>query len=107
MSNLIVKEMLSIISEDVDRDTIDDNADFKKLVELMDSMVDQPSLNRLTANELRSFKSFLITLHKCKGMSPDMALKHISAHWRGATHQAITKLPIHQKAKTAFNNLMA
>jgi hypothetical protein len=72
------------------------------LLLLLDSMVNNEALNALNAEDLRDFKSFLITAHKCVAMEDAMISKHITGHWRGNTQQAVMKLPIGPAAAQAI-----
>ncbi len=80
---------------------------FKELKNLVNSMVDDPALNNLTAPELRAFHGFRQTLNLCDHMSADSMQKHVYAHYEGGdVKQAIAKLPIYKKAKSAYDSLM-
>lgn len=79
---------------------------FARLVRMIDSMADSPEMEKLTNDELRSLKSFRITLHRCATMEPDMMLKHVAAHWLGATDQAVRKLSIGPEAVRTVATMM-
>ena len=79
----------------------------EKLNALVTSMVDDPSLNNLTARELRAFQGFRQTLNACKNMTDESIKKHIYAHWEGGdVKQAMTKLPIYKAVKKVYDDLM-
>lgn len=77
------------------------------LKSLVNSMVDDPALNNLTARELRAFHGFRQTLDACKHMTDESIKKHVFAHWAGGdVKQAISKLPIYKSATAAYTKLV-
>lgn len=80
---------------------------FQELKRLVNSMVDDPALNNLTARELRAFHGFRMTLDQCEKMEPDAMKKYVYAHWEGGeVKQAILKLPIGKKALAVYNKII-
>ena len=75
--------------------------DFVKLVRMVDSVSENPELEKLTNEELRRLKSFRITLHRAAHMEPDTMLKHVAAEWMGTAEQAVRKLSIGSEAVVA------
>jgi len=79
---------------------------FVKLVRMVDSVADSPELEALSAEEIRRFKSFRITLHRSASMEADTMLKHVAAEWMGVVEQAIRKLSIGSAAVQAVTRMM-
>lgn len=78
-----------------------------ELKRLVNSMVDDPALDSLTARELRAFHGFRMTLDQCEKMEPDTMPKYVYAHWEGGeVKQAILKLPIGKKAFAVYNKIV-
>lgn len=65
---------------------------FKELVDALDHHVDNPDMDILSAEELRAFNTFRITVHRSATANLDTAKKQISATWRGMAKQACIKL---------------
>jgi len=77
-----------------------------RLTTMVQAMDDTPELERLTNDELRAFKGFLITLHQGSSMEPETMIKHVAAHWMGTVDQAIRKLPIGPDAVQCMASLV-
>lgn len=73
---------------------------------LLQSMQDSPELETLSAEELRAFKTLLITLTRAGTMTPMTGRYHVGAVWRGTAKQAVLKLPIGPKAKRLMHELL-
>lgn len=81
--------------------------DYYKLLRMVDSMDQSPELEKLTNDELRSFKGFRLTMHRSADMEPGTMLNHVGAHWLGTAEQAIRKLPIGPQAVECFYRMMS
>jgi len=102
-----LKKHIKYLKEAIDIFKQEDNKNLEDMRELVNSMVNEPELNNLTARELRAFHGFRMTLDLCRKMDLDAMQKHIYAHYEGGdVKQALSKLPIYKKFKSIYTNLM-
>jgi hypothetical protein len=80
---------------------------YGQLHNLLRSAVDSPEMDALSAEEMRAFTTFRITVYRAGQMEPTTGRKHIGATWRGAAKQAVLKLAIGPETQRAVRELMS